>query len=250
MAFDKIAIPEVPENVKARGFRPGTQYQVDVIKRAIGDVPTKYAELQKRTKAGAEKGLTGLGNYAYGDDPSTPEVEDDRHMYRKDKQIGEREVAAVNDEKNAANARGLLSSSFKDKNVGDALGRLGREAQQVITDYAGQMGDLFQKERDELNGPDGLYSKLANLYVGESDWLKENPEKPPPDPTPAPAPPGQDAKTSEDIEANQNAEYPVTNPAWRWAKHPNGAALDKQFGYGNYLIVKDPRGGWTVKVKG
>jgi hypothetical protein len=59
--------------------------------------------------------------------------------------------------------------------------------------------------------------------------------------------------TSEEVQSNQATEYPVTNPAWSWKSPPRQTGpggLDERFGYGNYLIVKKPGGGWTVRVKG
>lgn len=199
MAFDPTKIV-VPQSVLQRGFRPETQYGVDSINGLLTNLPTKYSNLQKESLANANRGLQGLGNYATGDDPSTAVVEGADHMYRKDKQIGDREVGAVHSEDNKANSRGLLNSSFRDRNVGDALGRLSREAQQVMTQFGGQMRSLFQQERDENVD---LGGKLQQLYIGESDYLRDNPPKPP-DPPPDPRTPEQQ-KIAQQTDAGASA---------------------------------------------
>lgn len=180
MAFDPSKI-QIPESVKQRGMRAGTQSQIDQIIRSINAIPNKYTELRKARKSNATLGLTGLGNYRIGDNPNTPEVETDA-IYRADSRIGERETAAVKEADNAANARGMMFSSFRDKNVGAALGRLSREANQVITQYADAMGKLND---DQQNEETGLYGQLETLYGQEVDYLKENPPPPPNTPEPS-----------------------------------------------------------------
>lgn len=174
MAFDPSKII-VPDSVKARGLRSSTQYGIDVGIREINKLPALYKELKDAQKANVTRGLEGLGNYAYGDDPSTPEIEGEYHVYRKDKRIGDRERKAVHDQNAGANSRGLLSSSFRDKGVGDALGRLTREAQQVITEYATSIKGL---DREQGEKETALYDQLNQLYTGEADYLKENPDRP------------------------------------------------------------------------
>jgi len=177
---DKIVMPsgriyEIPESVRKRGLRADTQAKVDQAIRLVNAIPGKYEKLRDARKASAKLGLTGLGNYKTGDDPNTPLVETDA-IFREDKRIGERETAAIKEADYAANARGMMFSSFRDRNVGAALGRLSREAAQVITQYAGDMGKLND---DQALEEGGLYDQLETLYGSEVDYLKENPERPP-----------------------------------------------------------------------
>jgi len=173
MAFDLSKIV-VPDSIKGR-IRTGTQTKVDQITRSYNALPAKYEQLIKSRGASTKLGLTGLGNYKTGDNPNTPEVETDA-IYREDTRLGDRETEAVKGADNAANARGMMFSSFRDKNVGDALGRLSREANQVLTQYA---TDLKKLEGDKLGEQEGLYNALETLYGDEADYLKENPPPPP-----------------------------------------------------------------------
>jgi len=174
MAYDesKLNLPAgLGDRVRAR-IRTGTATQLGVLQRGIEGLPAKYDTLKVKSASNAKLGLTGLGNYVMGDDPSTPQIET---AYRKDNRIGEKETAAVKQADNAANARGLQFSSFRDKSVGDALGRMTREAQQVISQYAGDIGKLTgDQSAEETN----LYGQMSTLYGSEATWLDENPPPP------------------------------------------------------------------------
>ena len=173
MAFDLSKIV-VPDSIKGR-IRTGTQTRANQITTSFDALPAKYEQLIKARGARTKLGLTGLGNYKTGDNPNTPLVETDA-IYREDTRLGDRETQAVKEADNAANARGMMFSSFRDKNVGDALGRLSREANQVLTQYA---DDLTKLEGDKEEEQRGLFNQLQTLYGEEVDYLKENP-------TPAP----------------------------------------------------------------
>lgn len=169
MAYDLKNI-QVPDSIKGR-IRAGTQSKIDQITRSFDAIPAKYQKLIEARGASTKLGLTGLGNYVTGDNPNTPEIETDA-IYRADSRMGERETAAVKNADSAANARGMLFSSFRDKNVGDALGRLSREANQVLTQYA---TDLKTLEGEKQGEQKGMYEALETLYGDEVDYLKENP---------------------------------------------------------------------------
>lgn len=214
MAFDLSKIV-VPDSIKGR-IRTGTQTKVDQITRSYNALPAKYEQLIKSRGASTKLGLTGLGNYKTGDNPNTPEVETDA-IYREDTRLGDRETQAVKGADNAANARGMMFSSFRDKNVGDALGRLSREANQVLTQYA---TDLKKLEGDKLGEQEGLYNALETLYGDEADYLKENPPPPPETPeTTQPAPAG-----STPAGIVRDGESFV----WRGAAKPNLKSLEKK----------------------
>lgn len=228
MAFDPSKI-QIPDSVKQRGLRAGTQTQVDQITRLINAIPTKYTELRNTKKASAKLGLTGLGNYQTGDNPNTPEVETDA-IYRADNRIGERETAAVKEADNAANARGMMFSSFRDKSVGNALGRLSREANQVITQYADAMGKLNDDQQTEENG---LYGQLETLYGQEVDYLKENPPPPPVTPDPPAGGGGDAGGGSGGGAAAANGPRNV----WRGAAKPNLNLLKSKYPNMNLRVV-------------
>lgn len=174
MAYDpsKLQLPEgLVARVQAR-MRAGTSTQLGILERGINAIPAKYDTLKVKSSSNAKLGLTGLGSYVMGDDPSTPQIET---AYRKDNRIGDKETAAVKQADNAANARGLQFSSFRDKSVGDALGRMTREAQQVISQYAGDIGKLTG---DQYAEETNLYSQMSTLYGSEADWISQNPIPP------------------------------------------------------------------------
>jgi hypothetical protein len=174
MAYD-VSKLNIPQSVKDRGLRGATQSQLDILKRSIQNLPGKYDKLRDSRKANVKLGLTGLGNYQVGDNPDTTEVETDA-VFRADKQIGDRETQAVREADSSANARGMMFSSFRDKSVGAALGRLSREAQQVITQYATDMGKLND---DQIGEENDLYGQMNTLYGSEADYLRDNPPTPP-----------------------------------------------------------------------
>jgi len=234
MAYDesKLTLPTerdangktLADRVRER-MRAGTSTQLGVLQRGIEGLPAKYDTLKVKSSSNAKLGLTGLGSYVMGDDPSTPQIET---AYRKDNRIGEKETAAVKQADNAANARGLQFSSFRDKSVGDALGRMTREAQQVISQYAGDIGKLTGEQGAEETN---LYGQMSTLYGTEADWLQQNP--PPPtkaesDAAAAAAAPAQ-APAQEDEPAAPEAptpgsgkEFAVQN-GWKgpWDARPN-----------------------------
>lgn len=218
MAFDLSKIV-VPDSIKGR-IRTGTQTKVDQITRSYDALPAKYRDLIKSRGASAKLGLTGLGNYKTGDNPNTPEVETDA-IYREDTRLGDRETQAVKEADNSANARGMMFSSFRDKNVGDALGRLSREANQVLTQYA---TDLKKLEGDKLGEQEGLYNALEALYGDEADYLKENPP-PPPEPTPEPTQPTQPAPAGSTPAGTAKGGE---NQIWRGAAKPDLKLLQKR----------------------
>ena len=180
----------IPESVKKRGWRAGTDARRGTLERLIKELPGRYSKLRDRQKSATKLALTGLGEYQIGDNPNTSEVEENA-IFRKNKRIGSREAKAVQSEDAQANARGMQFSSFRDKGVGDALGRLSREAKAVVTEYADQMGALANDEK--ITGED-LVGQLSALYGEEADYLRDNPELPPPEPeAAAPAEGGGDA---------------------------------------------------------
>ncbi len=200
MAYDVSKIT-IPDSVKEKGVRGSTQTQLDILKRSIEAIPGKYENLRKARKANAQLGVTGLGNYKIGDNPDTEEVETDA-LFRADKQIGDRETEAVREADNSANARGMMFSSFRDKSVGAALGRLSREAQQVITQYADDMGKL---NSDQATDETGLYDQMNILYGGEADYLRDNPKPEPEtkDPAEGGGGGGEEAAPGKTLTANQ-----------------------------------------------
>lgn len=208
MAYDesKLNLPQerdangktLADRIRAR-MRTGTSTQLGILERGINAIPAKYDTLKVKSSSNAKLGLTGLGSYVMGDDPSTPQIET---AYRKDNRIGDKETAAVKQADNAANARGLQFSSFRDKSVGDALGRMTREAQQVISQYAGDIGKLTG---DQYAEETNLYGQMSTLYGSEADWIQQNPIPP----TPAES----DAAAAAAAPAQAPAEAPAAAPA-------------------------------------
>jgi hypothetical protein len=242
MAYDpsKLQLPAgLSDRVQAR-MRAGTSTKLGVLQRGIEALPAKYDTLKVKSSSNAKLGLTGLGSYVMGDDPSTPQIET---AYRKDNRIGDKETAAVKQADNAANARGLQFSSFRDKSVGDALGRMTREAQQVISQYAGDIGKLTGDQSDEETN---LYGQMSTLYGEESDWIQQNPLPP----------------TKAELDAAAAAAAPAEEAAapahasgetvWHGSVSPNLDRLNEEFGYGAYTVTKTRVNGkprYTVTMK-
>lgn len=211
-----------------------------------------------RTQMGTARDTAKAASAGFGgikwvpDDTSTPNVDESLTPVYDPNGIGKNERSAVQGGQQQANARGMMYSSFGDQMVGAALQRVGEQARGVIAQYAGQLNTIANQAQataaNYLGTLGSLYGSDAQEYA-TAQYNAASLAALTAATTPAPAP-GSAASTSADIQANQESEYPITNPSWSWKSHPRSAALDKQFGYGNYLIVKKPGGGWTVRVKG
>lgn len=127
-----------------------------------------------------QQALAGYSGYKFGDDPSTPEHEDANHLYfDAGAGLGERDKLAIKGVNNAANAGGMLYSSFTNQNIGQAIQQLSLEAQRIATQYASAVN---AENTSYGNNVASITSQWAGLYGSDSAWAIEHPP-PTPDPT-------------------------------------------------------------------
>lgn len=232
----------------ANGAGPNSAARA-LLATSLGTGPNSFttqANTQMGVAANATRqALRGYGGVSFGvDDTSTPNVNEGLLVNYTPDKLGSKDRQAVISARAQASARGMGYSGFGDQMVGAALQRVGEEARGIVNQYAQQINQIATTTNTNVQS---AITTLGGLYGSDSTWnLQMEANKPPPTPPPSTQP-------SNDIAPNQDAEYPVTNPAWSWAKSPrqdgpNG--LDARFGYGNYIIVRKPDGKYTVKVKG
>jgi hypothetical protein len=170
--------PDIPAAPDYGGrTNPATAGRQQWITTQLGSLPGKYAPILGASKAQAKAGLAGYGGWSFKtDDPSTPQDESLLLEYDPSKGLGEKEKQAVQGEDAGANARGLLSSSFRNKAVGAALQRMNEQARAVVNQYAAQIASTLgqqQSERSQLTG------ELVSLFGEDAAYFAENPIKPP-----------------------------------------------------------------------
>lgn len=83
-------------------------------------------------------------------------------------------------------AAGSLYSSFTDRDMGAAIGRLNDQARAVYENYAADITSIGEKQRAETND---VSNTLASLFGQNADWITSNPPAAAPVAEAAPPPP-------------------------------------------------------------
>jgi hypothetical protein len=136
-----------------------------------------YTPQYTAAQARAQAGLAGLGGFTWGvDDPNTPQNEALNLTYNDQAPLGQRQIDAVQAEQGNANARGILYSSFANRNIGAALGRLTEQGRAVVNQYASDIANIGTAESTQGFN---LYTQLAGLYGQDALYAAQNPPAPP-----------------------------------------------------------------------
>ena len=218
-----FAAPTVDPAMRAR-MRPGSQVQEADLMRRGGSLGTKYQPL-KTTQIGSTRAkLQRYGGYEVRDDGSIAE--------KKEGQPGQAYREAYQEATAAANARGMLESSFAAKTIGQAWGRLSAEAQDIVTQHAVSFNQILMSEGAEF---DEINTGLMQLYGDEAQYQLDNPPPPPADPV-------QGA-----VDSAAKAPGDQSPVLWKGANYPNLAELQKRYpgqqlgvrktGDGKYVVV-------------
>lgn len=174
--FTPTALPSVPQIDDARAPNAIAREQ---LRMQLGQLPGQYNAQLTGIRANAQQSLAGYGGYKFREDnPNTPEREDMVLDFDAGSGLGEREKLAVRGERNAANSRGMLYSSFANQNIGQAVQRLSLEAQQIANQYARAVNGV---ESDYASQVANITGQYARLYGKDASFLIENPP-PTPDP--------------------------------------------------------------------
>lgn len=179
--FTAPSLPTLPAIDDARAPNAATRTWLG---QQLGQLPGLLNPRLTNIRAGAQQALAGYGGWKFReDDPSTPEREDLILDFNGNAGPGEREKQAIRGEQSAANARGMLSSSFANQNVGNALQRLSLEAQQLANQYA---KSILDEQTSYASQVAQITGQWTSLYGQDSQWLMEHPPPPPPNPEVAP----------------------------------------------------------------
>ena len=213
--------PSTPTGpVAERGLRPTSQVQEKSYLTRMSSLPAKYQPARTAQIGQTKAALAGYGGYEVGDDGSI------KQSGGAGMRPGELYKQEFRNNLDAANARGIIDSSFAAKAVGAAFGRLSAEAQGIVTQHAAAMNQLVAQEASEF---DELNTGLMQLYGDEAQYLLDNPPAPPPDPAPAAA-----------------AGKPNV---WTGSIKPNKKSLSKAWGIPENQIKVTPLGGGKFKAE-
>jgi len=176
-----FSAPAVDPAMRAR-MRTGSQVAESGLLRRGATLGQKYQPLRTGQVASTRAKLSRYGGYNVGDDGSVSTDPNARpgQAYRD----------AYGDERDAANARGMMDSSFTAKRIGAAWGRLSAEAQEIVTQHAVSFNQLMLSEGQEF---DEINQGLQQLYGDEAQYMLDHP---PPLPEPQAAPTSSPAGAS------------------------------------------------------
>lgn len=248
-------------NAHGRGF----------LTEQFGKLGEKYNPQLTGAQGQAEAALAGYGGWSWQeDDPNTPEREDLlMNPFDPNARLGQKEKGAVREVKNAANAQGMLNSSFANQNIGAALQRMSIEAQGIANSYASAINGIYTNWSNEASDISG---DLVGLYGADAQWLAENPPPPPQPVTPDTQPertvwtgqgspnlgriselqqtenvwltPGSNGGTQASVGGSRGAGRRI----WRGKNKPSLSSLWEQQGNQPIRLEQRPDGSWEAYV--
>lgn len=244
-----LNLPTMPTLPELDASRAPNALNRDWLSTQLANLPGKYNPMLTNVRTAAQQALAGYGGWKWAEDnPATPEREDLSVPVRDQRAgLGAREQQAVKAQEYAANARGLLDSSFKNKAVGAALGQLNEEAKAIVAQYAAGINQVIGAQRDETNN---IMGQIVSLYGEDSRYLADNPPPPPPEPPPAPEPAPAPAPAPAPVFAIAPRRSPGAAPkgflggtaiTWRGKPKYTPAQVENRWGKGARLVRPDHR---------
>jgi hypothetical protein len=228
-----ITMPSLPQLPSIDDARAPNAAGRTWIGQQLSVLPGRYQPVIDQARLNAQHNLAGYGGVTIGDD--------NRATFDPNAKLGQREKQAVQGEENAANARGLLFSSFANQNIGAALVRMNEEKRAIVNQFAAQINNTLMSQASEATS---LVSDWVRLYGEDSRYLLENPPPAPVAPVPAapvapPDPFGGAARAADQSPIIwKGANYP--NLATLQARHPGQPLGVRQAGDGSYVVVIGP----------
>lgn len=170
-------LPDVPALI-GDASTPGYAARQDLAARLAGLAPRQAASLTG-TRANAKQALAGYGGYQFQEDNrSTPQDESLLLDYNADTAMGQRETAAYKGSANAANAQGMLGSSFANQNIASAIQRVSLEAQGIVNQYSAQINATLSSGSDQASSIvtqwNGLYGSDSAYLVSSADAARQS----------------------------------------------------------------------------
>lgn len=173
--FTAPTMPTVPQIDDARAPNALSRSWIST---QLAMLPGKYNPLLTSAANDAKYRLAGYGGVSFGkDDPNTPQREDLQVTFDPNARMGQKEKQAVRAEDNAANARGLLFSSFRNQAVGGALVRMSEEKRNIVNQFSAGINNILGQQAAEQTN---FISDWVKMYGEDSRWLADNPPPPPP----------------------------------------------------------------------
>ena len=144
---------------------PSTAASKSFIQQQIASIPSMYGGQKQIAAANASQQLAGYGGYS---------MDENGNLTYDSSQAGKGQVEqqAVQGQRNQANARGTLYSSFTDTGIAQALGRLSLTAQGVVNQYAGQLAGYLGQAQSQTSS---LYGQWAQLIGQDASFAMANP---------------------------------------------------------------------------
>jgi hypothetical protein len=232
-AAPTIAIPSLPSMPSIDDARAPNAAGRTWIGQQLGALPGRYTPIIDQARVNARANLAGYGGVSISDD--------NRVTFDPNAKLGQREKQAVQGEENAANARGLLFSSFANQNIGAALVRMNEEKRAIVNQFAASINNTLMTQASEATN---LVSDWVRMYGEDSRYLLENPPPAPVAPVPAapvapPDPFGGAARAADQSPIVwKGANYP--NLATLQARHPGQPLGVRRAGDGSYVVVIGP----------
>jgi hypothetical protein len=170
-AAPTIAIPSLPSMPSIDDARAPNAAGRTWLGQQLSALPGRYTPIIDQARVNARANLAGYGGVSISDD--------NRVTFDPNAKLGQREKQAVQGEENAANARGLLFSSFANQNIGAALVRMNEEKRAIVNQFAAQINNTLMTQASEATS---LVSDWVRMYGEDSRYLLENPPPAPPPP--------------------------------------------------------------------
>jgi hypothetical protein len=230
-AAPTIAIPALPSMPSIDDARAPNAAGRTWIGQQLGSLPSRYTPIIDQARTTARANLAGYGGVTIADDNTV--------TFDPNARLGQREKQAVQGEENAANARGLLFSSFANQNIGNALLRMNEEKRAIVNQFAASINNALM---GQANDATSLVTEWVRLYGEDSRYLLENPP-------PAPVAPVPEAPVAPPDPYGGVARAPGDGSpiVWKGANYPNLASLQAQHpgqplgvrraGDGSYVVV-------------
>lgn len=171
VAAPTIAIPSLPQMPSIDDARAPNAAGRTWIGQQLGALPGRYTPIIDQARVNARASLAGYGGVTISDD--------NRVTFDPNARLGQKEKQAVQGEENAANARGLLFSSFANQNIGAALVRMNEEKRAIVNQFAASINNTLMGQASEAGS---LVGDWVRMYGEDSRYLLENPPPAPPMP--------------------------------------------------------------------
>jgi hypothetical protein len=189
----RFLAPRVVGTVAVIGTGIQARFQLDALaieRPGFTRVRVWGRNAEHAARANAQQSLAGIAGYQFqNDDPTTQQDESLQLNYDPNANInsGDRSRQTALEARNSVNSN-LQGSSFADKAVGSALGRLSLQAQGVVNQYSSTINGL---NAQYSNAVSGLMGDLVDSYGADAQYMLDNvpPPAPVPDATAAPAAP-------------------------------------------------------------